>query len=739
MPHPDNPPPVDTANDDESARVDIAVRALGDMRSRAAVSASSGDGRASSRSSRNEEQDGSLQHPVSGYDFVARMTSFPLVGTAIRAYEQGKASSRVYGAEMVESSVKTISKPVINRLPVNQIDEFACRQLDRLDKYRRPSIGPEPTSPRSPVSPSYAHRRMSYNEDTGSSPTLFDQEAERGRPKLRTKTMDGSVAQEDGDRGLVEGYRDRQDASLERRSHAGDDRSVPQWIQTTRSYTRSSGSPVEEDSRIGSPFLPDGQRSNLTARHSSPDQQSPHLRRAHSSRDRGPTDQQHGQSANQNPDQQIAQRSRWQAMLLEAGGLGVALSEENMRRLKYCLQWLQSATAHIDAQILILRDFIESIQPIPQPNSPSHRRPPISEEHLRKLTEVRKDIVSTIRQMVDVVSKCAGGALPEPARGKVRGFILKLPQRWATRTAASGVAVGVPVSTASGSAVAAGANNERERETVAAAGSSTGVVRRGLGREKRAAQRERGTGSRAASPSPPDLHPTLAGPGSTTNDQRMSHSNATAAAQRILSLATESLDMMRNVTGVVKDSLDRADAWVSRLRMVGVQRGAHEGASEETTNEEFGPPRIGSQYDSARRNDYRTLQSHRRGGSGSSAFDDEMSFSSSNPASPFMTTTSLSLGSGYMSNSSYTSMPSTPTGAFASPSISTSASARELYDESIANAPSPGTIPLASMHIASRFNTPKITASNLPSEDDTLEKEPIASRRSSLGRMEVDS
>lgn len=33
---------------------------------------------------------------------------------------------------MVESSVKTISKPVIDRLPVNQIDEFACRQLDRV-------------------------------------------------------------------------------------------------------------------------------------------------------------------------------------------------------------------------------------------------------------------------------------------------------------------------------------------------------------------------------------------------------------------------------------------------------------------------------------------------------------------------------------------------------------------------------------------------------------------------------
>jgi hypothetical protein len=35
---------------------------------------------------------------------------------------------------MMESSVKSLSKPVIQRLPVDvgQLDEFACRQLDRV-------------------------------------------------------------------------------------------------------------------------------------------------------------------------------------------------------------------------------------------------------------------------------------------------------------------------------------------------------------------------------------------------------------------------------------------------------------------------------------------------------------------------------------------------------------------------------------------------------------------------------
>ncbi|THG98294.1 hypothetical protein EW026_g3872 [Hermanssonia centrifuga] len=50
------------------------------------------------------------------------------------ALDDQEESVRIaYGAEMMESSVKTISRPVIERLPVNQLDEFACRQLDRFD------------------------------------------------------------------------------------------------------------------------------------------------------------------------------------------------------------------------------------------------------------------------------------------------------------------------------------------------------------------------------------------------------------------------------------------------------------------------------------------------------------------------------------------------------------------------------------------------------------------------------
>lgn len=240
----------------------------------------------------------------------------------------------------------------------------------------------------------------------------------------------------------------------------------------------------------------------------------------------------------------------------------------------------QYATAHIDAQILILRDCIASLQPLPSTSSSVTRRPPISEEHLRKLTAVRRDIVHTIRQVVDVVSKYTGGALPEPARTRVRGFILKLPQRWANK--AGPVAAGASSSSSSASA-AASLSALSERETVAAAGGlGTSALRRPGGPgQRRAAQRERGMGapesgmrsgtsSRAPSPSssPRMARATLASTrhGDAGQGDVVSASAALVASQRILVLATESLDMMRNVTGVVKDSLDRADASVSPRR-----------------------------------------------------------------------------------------------------------------------------------------------------------------------------
>jgi hypothetical protein len=200
---------------------------------------------------------------------------------------------------------------------------------------------------------------------------------------------------------------------------------------------------------------------------------------------------------------------------------------------------------------VILRDFIASLQT--PPDSPHALNPDviISRERMRQLTNVKRDVVATVRQVVDVVSRYAGGALPEPARARVRGFILHLPQAWASAA---------------------------RRENVAP--TPTHIPTRGRGSTRRSARRANASGtgetSRPTSPTASSRRPrqNSGGTGGAPVAVPPTAGSAKQAAQRILALATESLDMMRGVTGVVKDSLDRADAWVERLRVIGLQRNA---------------------------------------------------------------------------------------------------------------------------------------------------------------------
>lgn len=149
---------------------------------------------------------------------------------------------------------------------------------------------------------------------------------------------------------------------------------------------------------------------------------------------------------------------------------------------------------------------------------------------MQTLTNVKRDVVKTVRQVVEVVSKYAGGALPEPARGRVRQFVLLLPQRWASTT----------------------------HRTVAQA----------RNKNRRAGSNSNPASAASTAPPTPLQSPRLSTrglPGAAegshrqTTTARPTASSAAQAAQRILTLATESLDMMRNVNAIFKESLDRAD------------------------------------------------------------------------------------------------------------------------------------------------------------------------------------
>ena len=154
---------------------------------------------------------------------------------------------------------------------------------------------------------------------------------------------------------------------------------------------------------------------------------------------------------------------------------------------------------------------------------------PASPSHIQTLANVKKDVVETIRQVIDIVSKYAGGALPEPARSHVRQFILHLPQRWAYTT--------------------------QRQSPMPSPAVTPNRKRRGVDIE----MLPRGPIFESSKTHSPALTPASNGLRASTEARPSAHA-AQQAAQRVLTLATESLDMMRNVTGIVKDSLDRAEA-----------------------------------------------------------------------------------------------------------------------------------------------------------------------------------
>lgn len=112
-----------------------------------------------------------------------------------------------------------------------------------------------------------------------------------------------------------------------------------------------------------------------------------------------------------------------------------------------------------------------------------------------RLDAIKKEVIDTLRKVVEVISKYAGSSLPEQARSAVRGFILSLPNRWASV-------------------------------------------------------------NQSATNSP------------TMGPQHDGHVQETAI--KLMTFGTESVEMLNGVAGVFGDTVERAETWLDRLRVIGV-------------------------------------------------------------------------------------------------------------------------------------------------------------------------
>ncbi|OAV98472.1 hypothetical protein PTTG_25673 [Puccinia triticina 1-1 BBBD Race 1] len=411
------------------------------------------------------DHDQEAADPDSSGEFLQRVGKLPLFSGVVRAYERGKGTSKVvrYGADLVESSVTSLSGRVASKVGperIAQIDRYAGAALDRLGQFSHPQQAPPSSHP--PACPHCLH------------------------PAAHAGLQAPSDSQQPFLRPLLPPPAHRHAHSYSHQPPINS--SLPAVSSLPHYYSSHHHADNNDDSDVGSELptpaaSPGGRLVQLTPRTS---------------------------------------LSRWQNMLVEAGvtagGIGAAVSEESMKSLQYCLQWLHYATVHLDHQITVLRDFIHSLNVGASPESYGRsdaRRESESEleteaEGLEKrmvtaaaagrLAGIKTEVVETIRKVVAVVSRYAGVGLPEPAKQFVRTTILGLPLRWAD------------------------------------------AIQPSL--------------------SAPSAHPPLG---------RHSKNATLLAAGRVLTFAVESLDMLKALTAIFSESVERADAWVERLRVIGIQ------------------------------------------------------------------------------------------------------------------------------------------------------------------------
>ncbi|KAF8416818.1 transcription factor Opi1-domain-containing protein [Tirmania nivea] len=152
---------------------------------------------------------------------------------------------------------------------------------------------------------------------------------------------------------------------------------------------------------------------------------------------------------------QDTQQQNWQTrLILSTSGIG-AMSEESLKSLKYCLEWLRWANSHLGKCIETLKTVLEEYEQNKQsmnsdpnttqkPQSDSSgmasdsaavtMRNPIETEERKqmlmgRIERLKGEVLKTLKRVINVVDSYAGGALVGETRNMVKRQLLYLPQR----------------------------------------------------------------------------------------------------------------------------------------------------------------------------------------------------------------------------------------------------------------------------------------------------------------------
>lgn len=120
-----------------------------------------------------------------------------------------------------------------------------------------------------------------------------------------------------------------------------------------------------------------------------------------------------------------------QQLVITTSGLGVAMSEDSIRSLKYCLGFLRWANESLGGAVRSLKDLLQQWEG--RASQDSSAMSAITEDDRAisaRIAAVKQEVLTTLKQVVNIVSTYAGGALPENARRLVHQHLVTLPQRF---------------------------------------------------------------------------------------------------------------------------------------------------------------------------------------------------------------------------------------------------------------------------------------------------------------------
>lgn len=122
----------------------------------------------------------------------------------------------------------------------------------------------------------------------------------------------------------------------------------------------------------------------------------------------------------------------WQSrLIMSTSGLSIAMSQESLRSLKYCLSWLRWANVHIGNVINSLKLALSRYEKASDSSAGSSSEGDDREKLAERIKSLKADVLKTLQDVINTVSRYAGGALPENARVLVRRHLTSLPQRFA--------------------------------------------------------------------------------------------------------------------------------------------------------------------------------------------------------------------------------------------------------------------------------------------------------------------